>query len=74
MTKKEMFALAEKYGMTLNTHPVTGEPTTYTKETETLIPELDEYADIIRRERVQVTRTLAAGVYRYTIYIPSGWA
>jgi len=73
MTKKEMFAIAEKYGMTLKTHPVTGETKTYTVMTDNLTPELDKRVDSGNFERPAVDRMLIADQYLYTIHIPSGW-
>lgn len=75
MKKKELRALAERYGMEILRNPVTSEAFGVMVDSEDLIPELDALAESRKPlTPCAATRELVAGTtYRYKIVTTPAW-
>lgn len=72
MKKSELKAIADKYNMQILRNPITQEAHGLTVDSEEEIPELDELAERIEYNPVQVIRTYDIR-YHYTIEAPTSW-
>ena len=78
MTKKQVFALAEKHGMTMARDPITREGTGWYLQHSKLIPELDEMADSKELYDAAYPCYIERlweidDEYTYKLVVPRGW-
>ena len=74
MTKETLKAIAMRYGMDLARHPMTGQATMLCCDSDKAIPELDDMAADTDYTNTPVIAEEVAGMWRYRIIIPPGWA
>lgn len=72
-SKKAIRKIANKYGMQILRNPVTDEGRGLWIRTETEIPELEELADRIEPDKVQITRECMGPVIEYKVITPTNW-
>ena len=78
MTKNELKALSEKYGMEIMRDPITNQAWGLSLETALDIPEVDALCDSDTYHTVSATKAYGAyeavsGTHYYTVYCPKSW-